>query len=256
LQLPGAQQQLLDAVLVTGTPTIVVLLTGRPYALGAAVTDATAIVQAFFAGQEGTVAVAGVLSGRVNPSGKLPVSIPASAGTQPTSYLAARLGHRSEVSNIDPTAAFPFGHGLGYSQFDWSEVESGPRTIEVDGTVSLSLRIRNTGSRAGAEIVQLYVHDPVASVVRPEQRLIGFTRVEIDAGAEVVVTAEVPAELSSFTSRSGQRIVEPGELVLGFGRSSRDIPISTSVWLEGAVRTVGYDRQLHALFTISRELSD
>ena len=250
LRLPGAQQELLDAVLATGTPTIVVLLAGRPYALGAAVTQAAAIVQAFFAGEEGTGAIAGILSGRTNPSGRLPVSVPSSAGSQPTTYLAAPLARKNGVSNIDPTAAFPFGHGIGYSTFEWSAADAGPARIGVDGSTSLGLRIRNTGERAGTEIVQLYLHDPVASVVRPVQRLIGFTRVDIDPGDEVVLSVQVPADLASFTSRSGQRIVEPGEIVLGFGHSSGDIPITTSVQLQGEPRAVGYTRELHATFTV------
>src|ERR1035437_2286197 len=119
LRLPGAQQDLLDAVLATGTPTVVTLLAGRPYALGTAPVQAAAIVQSFFPGEEGTPAIAGVLSGRVNPSGRLPVSVPSHPGAQPATYLAAPLARKNRVSNIDPGAAFPFGHGLGYTSFEW-----------------------------------------------------------------------------------------------------------------------------------------
>ena len=241
LALPGAQQQLLDAVLATGTPTIVVLFSGRPYALGAAVTRAAAIVQTFFPGEEGTAAVAGVLSGRVNPSGRLPVSVPAHAGSQPSTYLAAPLALKSGVSNVDPTAAFSFGHGIGYSTFEWSST-----LVDVrDDTVSLTVTATNTGDRSGSDVVQLYLHDPVASVVRPVQRLIGYRRVTLEAGASETLSVEVPADVTSFTGRSGVRVVEPGEIVLGFGRSSSDIPLVHSVQLTGPVREVGYDRALH-----------
>jgi beta-xylosidase len=250
LALPGAQQQLLDAVLATGTPTIVVLFAGRPYALGAAVTDAAAIVQTFFPGEEGTGAVAGVLSGRVNPSGRLPVSVPAHAGSQPSTYLAAPLARSNGVSNVDPTAAFAFGHGIGYSTFEWA-AGSADESTATDGTVSLSITVTNTGDRAGADVVQLYLHDPVASVVRPVQRLLGYHRVQLEAGASATISVEVPADVTSFTGRDGVRVVEPGEIVLGFGRSSADIPISHSVQLTGAARSVGYDRALHATFTAS-----
>ena len=250
LALPGAQQQLLDAVLATGTPTIVVLFAGRPYALDRAVTDAAAIVQTFFPGEEGTRAVAGVLSGRVNPSGRLPVSVPASPGSQPSTYLAASLAQRCGVSNVDPTAAFAFGHGLSYSTFEWTKLDGGSESIAIDGTVSLGLRVQNTSDRAGTEIVQLYLHDPVASVVRPVQRLIGFHRLDLEPGEEVELTVEMPADLASFTDRDGTRIVEPGELVLGFGRSSADLPISHTVTLNGEPRTVGFNRELHARFTV------
>jgi beta-xylosidase len=249
LALPGAQQQLLDAVLATGTPTVVVLFAGRPYALGSAVTDAAAIVQTFFPGEEGTGAVAGVLSGRVNPSGRLPLSVPAHPGSQPSTYLASPLGRKNGVTNIDPTAAFAFGHGIGYSSFEWT-AGSATESIATDGTATLTVTVRNTSDREGAEIVQLYLHDPVATVVRPVQRLLGYQRVTLAAGASAEITVEVPADVTSFTGRDGARVVEPGEIVLGFGRSSADIAITHSVQLTGAPRQVGYDRALHATFTV------
>lgn len=255
LTLPGAQQELVDAVLATGTPTVVTLLTGRPYALGRATSDAAAIVQAFFAGEEGAPAIAGVLSGRVNPSGRLPVSIPAAPGSQPTTYLAAPLARDTEVSNVDPTAAYPFGHGLGYAAFEWHDLESDDREVPVDGTVGLAMRVRNTGDRRGADVVQLYLHDPVASVVRPVQRLIGFTRIELDPGEEVQVRVRVPADVTSFTSRSGERIVEAGELELGFGRSSADLPLVHRVALVGATRVVDHTRELHCTFEVGSALA-
>ncbi|MBG6239338.1 beta-xylosidase [Mycetocola sp. CAN_C7] len=249
LRLPGAQQDLLDAVLATGVPSVVTLLSGRPYALGAAGTAASAIVQAFFAGEEGTPALAGILSGRVNPGGRLPVSIPATEGTQPSTYLAAPLARSSEVSNIDPTAAFPFGHGLGYARVDWSAGEHGPDVTTVDGVATVGVSLRNAGDRTATEVVQVYVHDPVASVVRPTQRLVGYHRVELEPGESVDLSIEVSADLTSFTGRQGARIVEPGEIVIGLGASSTDIRVSRSVRLTGAARTVGFDRHLHPLVT-------
>ena len=236
-------------MLATGTPTIVVLLAGRPYALGAAVDEAAAIVQSFFPGEEGTPAIAGVLSGRVNPSGRLPVSIPARPGAQPSTYLAAPLAQKTDVSNIDPAAAFPFGHGLGYSSFAWAEGEHGPDTAETDGSVTLGLSVRNTGERSGVEVVQLYLHDPVASVVRPVRRLIGFARLELAPGEVAELSIRVPADVTSFSDRSGLRVVEPGRLELQAGRSSGDILVTRSVTLTGPTRVVGFDRELHPTFT-------
>ncbi|MEO5920374.1 MAG: glycoside hydrolase family 3 N-terminal domain-containing protein [Pseudolysinimonas sp.] len=252
LALPGAQQGLLDAVLASGTPTIVTLLSGRPYALGTAPQDAAAIVQTFFPGEEGTTSIAGVLSGRVNPSGRLPVSIPRSPGSQPATYLTAALGAVSGVSNIDPTAAYPFGAGIGYTTFDWEPEATDATTAGTAGEVEAALRVRNTGTRAGVEVVQLYLHDPVASVVRPVQRLIGFVRVPLEPGESARISVRVPADLASFTGRAGQRIVEPGELVLGFGRSSADIPVAQSVTLTGTVRFVDHTRALHPTFDVVR----
>ncbi|GAA2044193.1 glycoside hydrolase family 3 N-terminal domain-containing protein [Agromyces tropicus] len=252
LALPGAQQGLVDAVLDTGTPAVLALLAGRPYALGRAVAESAAIVQAFFAGEEGAGAIAGVLGGRVNPSGRLPVSIPATPGAQPTTYLAPPLARASDVSNVDPTAAFPFGHGLGYATFDWESFTGDRDEVATDGSVTVRLRVRNAGGRAGTEVVQLYLHDPVASVVRPVQRLVGFARVGLGPGEAAEVRVTVPADLAAFTARSGERVVEPGELVLSAGRSSGDLPFAHRVRLVGPTRVVDHRRRLHPEVVVER----
>lgn len=246
LDLPGAQGALLDAVLASGTPVVLTLLSGRPYALGRAAEEAAAIVQTFFPGEEGGPAIAGVLSGRVNPSGRLPVSIPRSPGAQPSTYLAPTLGRASRVSNIDPEAAFPFGAGIGYTAFSWSELMATSDAAGTDGELELSLTVRNVGDRAGSDVVQLYLHDPVASVVRPVQRLIAFHKLHLEPGAATRLTVRVPAALASFTGADLRRIVEPGALVLGAGRSSGDLASTCSVTLTGPVRELGFDRPLHA----------
>jgi beta-xylosidase len=246
LDLPGAQAQLLEAILAAGTPAVVTLLAGRPYFLGAAATEAAAIVQSFFPGEEGTRAIAGVLSGRVNPSGRLPVSIPANPGAQPSTYLAAPLGRVNEVSNIDPSSAYPFGHGLGYTTFEWSDSRVSSTELDVAGQVEVSVLVTNTGERGGTEVVQLYLHDPVASIVRPVQRLVGYARLPLARGASARVGFRVPADVASFTGVDGRRIVEPGELVLGFGRSSGDIPLTETIRVVGSTRVVDHTRELHA----------
>jgi beta-xylosidase len=235
LVLPGAQQALLDAVLEAGTPVVLVLLTGRPYALGTAATRASAVVQAFFPGEEGAAAVAGVLSGRVNPSGRLPVSVPASPGTQPTTYLAARLAFRSDVSSVDPTPAFAFGHGLGYSVFAWSDAAA-TEEVPVGGAVDVAVTVRNTSDIDGAEVVQLYLADPVASVVRPPKRLVGYVRVPLAAGAAARVSFRLPTDLASFTGLDGRRILEPGDLDLHVAASSSDSHAVLRVRLTGPAR--------------------
>jgi len=260
LSLPGAQQQLLDAVIASGTPTVAVLLAGRPYCLGAAAgagpaasTDGTgaanAIIEAFFAGEEGTPAISGVLSGRVNPSGRLPVSIPSSPGVQPSTYLAARLGQRTNVSNLDPTPAFWFGHGLSYSTFAWTDASAS--ATEWAGEITVGVTVTNTSDRDGAEVVQLYLSDPHASIVRPMRQLIAYARVELAAGESRRVAFRVPEALTSFTGRDLTRIVEPGEIVLSFGRSAGDIVAALSTTLTGRTRPVPEPRPLHADVTIS-----
>ena len=163
LSLPGVQDELLDALLETGTPLVLVVVSGRPYALGRYAGRLAAAVQAFIPGEEGGPALAGVLSGRVAPSGKLPVQIPRSAGAQPSTYLHPVLGGNSEgVSNIDPTPMFAFGHGLSYTRFGYSGFELGADEIPTDGELEVSCMVHNEGDRAGTEVVQLYLADPVA----------------------------------------------------------------------------------------------
>ncbi|MFE5581291.1 beta-glucosidase [Kitasatospora sp. NPDC056531] len=250
LELPGRQRQLLEAVLDTGTPVVVTLLAGRPYALGRAGTEAAGIVQCFFPGEAGTVALAGVLSGRVNPSGRLPVSVPAHPGVQPSTYLAARLAQAGEVSSTDPTPAFGFGHGLGYSEFTWSGLEVRTAETGTDGAFRLAFELRNAGTRAGAEVVQLYLHDPVATVVQPVQRLIGYRRIPLDAGAGCRVELTLPADLASFTGRDGGRTVEPGALELRISASSTDPRLTVPLRLTGPARPLDHTRRLHPTVTV------
>ncbi|MER7681482.1 glycoside hydrolase family 3 N-terminal domain-containing protein [Streptomyces sp. NPDC096934] len=248
LTLPGAQQDLLDALLDAGRPVVTVLLAGRPYALGRAVDESAAIVQSFFPGAEGTHAIAGILSGRVNPSGRLPVSVPRRPGAQPTTYLGARLAQASDVSNIDPTPAFGFGHGLSYTTFAWSDLTVETRQASAEGEFTLAFTLRNTGERSGTEVVQLYLHDPVASVVQPVQRLVGYTRVPLTPGEARRLHVTVPADVASFTGRDGRRVIEPGELDLRLGPSSSAARLSTTVALTGPGREVDGPRRFHATF--------
>lgn len=248
LTLPGAQQDLLDALLDAGRPVVTVLLAGRPYALGRAVEESAAIVQSFFPGAEGTHAIAGILSGRVNPSGRLPVSVPRRPGAQPTTYLGARLAQASDVSNIDPTPAFGFGHGLSYTTFAWSDLSVETRQASAEGEFTLAFTLRNTGERPGTEVVQLYLHDPVASVVQPVQRLVGYTRVPLAPGEARRLHVTVPADVASFTGRDGRRVIEPGELDLRLGPSSTAARLSTTVVLTGPGREVDGPRRFHATF--------
>src|SRR3954468_5924546 len=173
LALPGLQDELVAALIETATPVVLVVVSGRPYALGRYVSRVAAAVQAFLPGEEGGSAIAGVLSGRVAPTGRLPVQIPRSPGAQPSTYLAPPLGgHTEGVSNLDPTPAFPFGHGLSYTAFEYSEGAVGAGEVPTDGDVEVSCVVRNTGDRPGAEVVQLYLSDPVAQVTRPVLQLV------------------------------------------------------------------------------------
>ncbi len=239
LELPGVQRQLLEAVLDTGTPVIAVLLTGRPYVVDWALDRAAAVVQGFFPGQEGAAAVAGVISGRINPSGRLPVSLPRSAGAQPYSYLHPRLGGASSVSNLDTASVLPFGHGLSYTTFTHGDlrVVDDPQ-VPTDGRILVTCRVTNTGPRAGADVVQLYGTDPVASVTRPVVQLLGYAKVELDAGEAADVTFDVPTSRLAFSDRRMVRVVEPGSVELAVGASCRDLGPRVTVELVGGVHEV------------------
>jgi beta-xylosidase len=258
LNLPGVQGELLDALLETGTPVVLVMLSGRPYALGRFAGRLSAVLQTFFPGEEGGAAIAGVLSGRTCPSGRLPVSIPRTDGGQPSTYLTPRLGLLSDVSNIDPTPLWAFGHGLSYTTFEWSGLEVDGKApaadafaqTGTDGAVQVSLTVRNTGERAGTDVVQLYLRDPVAQVTRPDVRLIGYARVPLEAGASSRVTFDVSADLSSFTGRAGLRIVEPGDLELVLSSSSAEPRLAANVRLVGPERPVGASRRMVADVTV------
>ena len=245
--LPGHQLELLEALLGTGTPVVVLVTEGRPYALGSAPSRAAAIAIAFLPGEEGASAVAGVLSGRVAPAGRLPVSVPAGPDGQPWTYLTAPLGEYNRASSIDPRPAYPFGHGLAYTTFEWNDltVTSGSDTVATDGAIELSLAVRNRGGRDGVEVVQLYLHDPVATVVRPVNALIGYAKVRIAAGGQVEIRFEVPADVTSFTGADGQRRVEAGAVQLRLGASSQDIRLRADIELAGPTRILGHSRRRH-----------
>ncbi|MFJ8055147.1 glycoside hydrolase family 3 N-terminal domain-containing protein [Streptomyces sp. NPDC096142] len=244
LRLPGIQADLLDALVSTGVPVVLVLLTGRPYALGRWQGRLGAVVQAFFPGEEGGPAVTGVLSGRVNPSGRLPVSVPQAPGGQPWTYLQPPLGLADEVSNLDPTPLYPFGHGRSYTSFAWEVTGPPAQEIDTDGSYDLPVTIRNTGDRPGTEVVQLYLHDPVASVTRPDVRLIAYQRLELAPGEAARLTFRFHTDLSAFTDRTGRRVVEPGVLELRLAASSADVRHTTRLNLTGPVRVVGTERRL------------
>ncbi|MBD8729188.1 beta-glucosidase [Frigoribacterium sp. CFBP 13707] len=255
LALPGVQQQLLDAVLDTGTPTVVVLFTGRPYALGRAATEAAAVVQAFFPGEEGAAAVVDVLTGATTPSGRLPVSVPAHPGAQPSTYLQSPLAARSAVSDVDPTPAFGFGHGLSYTTFGWDVVVpgggDGPLRVPTVGEVALEVTVHNTGDRIGADVVQVYLHDPVAETVRPGQRLVAYGRTpQLAPGEQAVLEIVVPVDLASATGRDGLRRIETGALQLRVARSSSDVVAAVDVEVTGEARVVDHTRRLTSVVTV------
>ncbi|MEV6608700.1 glycoside hydrolase family 3 N-terminal domain-containing protein [Kutzneria sp. NPDC051319] len=241
LRLPGRQEELLEAVLDTGTPVVLVLLVGRPYEISRQVDRLAAILCGFLPGEEGSTALADVLSGRVDPSGRLPVSFPRTGAGHPSTYLAPILGRRTELSSVDPTPLFPFGHGLSYAPVTWLDADS-DRDWPTDGECRLSVTLRNDNAVPATEIVQVYLHDPVAEVVRPVQQLIAFSRITLPPGGTTRVDFTLHADLTCYTGLSGQRQVDPGAVELRIGRSSVDMESTLTLELTGPRRFVGFDR--------------
>ncbi|GAB3175226.1 glycoside hydrolase family 3 N-terminal domain-containing protein [Myceligenerans halotolerans] len=225
LELPGVQRELVEAITATGRPVVMVLLTGRPYSIGWALDGAgprpAAVLQAFFPGEEGGTAVARIVSGRVNPSGRLPVSLPRGTGSQPYAYQHPILGGPSEVTSTDPTPARHFGFGLSYTTFRRA-------LVAVDGEVAAGgafravVRVTNTGDVAGADVVQLYGHDVIGSIARPTVQLLGYERVTLAPGETATVTFDVPTQRFAFSDRNLVRIVEPGDVEVWVGTSAGD----------------------------------
>jgi beta-glucosidase len=240
LELPGLQRLLVEEVVSTGVPTVMVVLSGRPYAIGWSIDGPTApaaVVQAFFPGEEGATAIAAVLSGREAPSGRLPVSLPRSAGAQPYSYLHPILGGPSEITSADSAPALPFGHGLSYTAFEHSDL-SAPAESETGADLAVTVEVRNVGERAGVDVVQLYARDTYASVTRPVAQLVAYARVALEPGESALVRFDVPIGRLSFTDRTGSRVVEPGDVELWVGPSCQDRETSTTVRLVGPVHEI------------------
>ncbi len=250
LRLPGRQEELLEALLGTGTPVVLVLLSGRPYELGRQIDRLAAVVCGFYPGEEGAAALAGVLSGRINPSGRLPVSFPGAGSSQPSTYLTAALGARTEISTVDPTPLFPFGHGLSYASATWLTVGTESAEWPTDGTCRLTTTLCNSTETSTAEVVQIYLHDPVAEVARPVLQLVGAVKVDLAPGQTRTVTATLHADLTAYTGRAGDRQVDSGDVELRVGRSSADIDTAVRLTMTGPGRRVGFDRAMEPVFEI------
>jgi len=245
LRLPGVQADLVEELLATDTPVVVVVVSGRPYALGDVHGRAAGLVQAFMPGEAGGAAITGVLSGRIQPSGRLPVQIPARPGGQPGTYLQPPLGvEDAGISTLRAKPLFPFGHGASYTTFALEEFRLSDTEVRTDGEFTVSVRVRNTGPRAGSEVVQLYLRDVVAQVVRPVRQLAGFGRVELEPGEAAEVRFLVHADRTAFTGRGLTRIVEPGDVEVLVGSSAADLPCRGIVRLIGEQREVGHSRRL------------
>ncbi len=232
LGLTGVQQQLVEAVVATGTPTVVVLINGRVLALPWIAAHVPALVEAWLPGEEGGTALADVLFGVVSPSGRLPISLPRRVGQVPVYYGHKSGGGRSQMlgdySDGPTTPLFPFGHGLSYTAFDYADLAIAPADAVPDRPIEIACTVRNSGARTGDEVVQLYVRDVVATVTRPVQQLAGFARVPLAPGAAVRVRFRLDPSQLAFLDAAMRFAIEPGEFAVMIGASSADIRLRGS----------------------------
>ena len=226
--LPGQQLALVKAIAATGKPYVVVLMNGRPLTIGWLARHAPALLESWFPGTEGGNAVADVLFGKVNPGGKLPMSFPRDVGQIPISYNELPTGrpydpnnkYTSKYLDVPNTPQYAFGFGLSYTRFALSNLRLSAASIARTGTLTVTADITNTGSRPGDDVVQLYIHDRVASILQPVRRLDGFQRVSLKPGQSRTVTFKLgPANLG-FYNNQGQFTVEPGGFDVYLGDSS------------------------------------
>jgi beta-glucosidase len=227
LDLPGVQEELVHAVLDTGTPVVLVLVAGRPMGSAALHERCAAVLMAWLPGEAGGAAIADVLAGDLNPGGKLPITYPRSVGQVPVYYGHKLSGGRSHWKGdyVDSPAAplHPFGHGISFTTFALADASVAAAEVSWNASIVTTVTITNTGDRAGDEVVQLYVRDPSASVTRPVLELKGFVRVRLDTGESRRVTFATPVGQLGFHDRDLAYVVEPGELDIFVGTSSVDL---------------------------------
>ena len=223
LGLPGHQEELIERVAATGKPTVVVLVGGSAITMSRWIARVGAVVDAWYPGEEGGHAVADVLFGDFSPAGRLPVTFPVSEGQLPLYYDHKPTGRGDDYVDLTGQPLFPFGFGLSYTTFEYSALTVEPAAIPPSGAATIRCRVKNTGQRAGDEVVQLYVHDVLASVARPVMQLEGFQRVHLQPGEERELTFSLSREQLQMLDRDMHWVVEPGAFRIMIGASSKDI---------------------------------
>ncbi|MBN1427825.1 MAG: glycoside hydrolase family 3 C-terminal domain-containing protein [Anaerolineae bacterium] len=242
IDLPGVQQELLEAVYATGTPVVVVLNTGRPVGVPWMDEHVPAILEMWQPGEEGAEAIADVLFGDVNPGGKLPITFPRHVGQIPTFYYHKPSGGRSHWKgpyvSFSNKPLYPFGYGLSYTKFELRNFRLGRDQMQAGESVTIQVDVTNVGSRDGDEVVQLYIRDEIATVARPVKELKGFRRVHLAAGETKTVTFTLYADQLAFYNREMKFVVEPGTVQIMVGTSSEDLPFTAPVEIMGNVTEI------------------
>ncbi len=246
LGLPGVQDKLVRAVQATGTPVVLVLIDGRPVSMPELAESANAILEAWVPGEEGARAILDTLTGKNNPAGRLPISVPRSAGHVPVFYNHKPSGNRSNIYGDYVTGPvsplFPFGFGLSYTQFTYSNLKIDRQQAAAGESVDICVSVQNSGERAGEEVVQLYLRDLYASLPRPVKELKGFARVWLQPGERKEICFHLPVNQMAFYDDDLKLVVEPGAMQVMVGGSSADIQLSGQFEVTGAGKTEIQDR--------------
>ncbi len=242
LDLPNSQKRLLDALLATGKPVVMVLFTGRPLTIVEEDQKLPAILNVWFGGSEAGFAVSDVLFGDVNPSGKLPVTFPRNVGQIPIYYSYKNTGRplegdafqkfRSNYLDVSNTPLYPFGYGLSYTKFEYGEIALSKKSLKGPEKLTATITVTNTGKYAGEEVVQLYLRDLVASNTRPLKELKGFQKILLNPGESRTVRFEISTEFLKFYDHNLRYDWEPGEFTLFIGTNSRDTRSANFTWLK------------------------
>ncbi|MFZ9207772.1 MAG: glycoside hydrolase family 3 N-terminal domain-containing protein [Sediminibacterium sp.] len=232
LQLPGEQEQLIQKVAATGTPTVVVIVGGSAVTMGNWIDKVSSIVDVWYPGEEGGHAVAAVLSGEYNPGAKLPITFPVSEAQLPLVYNHKPTGRGDDYENLTGLPLFPFGYGLSYTTFEYSNLTIEKPVAKKGDKINVSFVVTNTGKRAGDEVAQLYLRDQIASVARPVQALKGFERIHLQPGASKTITLTLYPEDFEMLNEKMETVIEPGDFIIMIGSSSRDIRLKKTVTLQ------------------------
>lgn len=244
--LPAAQRRLVREIAALRRPTVGVVFSGRPVALGDIVDDCDAMVLGYYGAEFGTRALADVLTGRAEPQGRLPYTMPRASGQVPI-HVGQRFGsgyRRREDDDhggyvdVDAMPLFPFGHGLSYTRFEYSDLAVNATEVAADGRISVSVTVANVGERPGTDVVQLYVEDDAVGVVRPALQLAGFHRLALDPGQRARVTFELRLPLLAYLSLESRWVVEPGPMMLSVGPSSGERPLAQVINVVGKTADV------------------
>jgi beta-glucosidase len=229
LELPGKQEQLIREVAATGKPVIVVLVGGSAITMASWIDKVPGIIDVWYPGEEGGYAVADVLFGDYNPAGRLPVTFPVHVGQVPLVYNHKPTGRGDDYYDLTGLPLFPFGFGLSYTRFEYTDLQLSRKDIKRSDSVTVTCTIKNTGARQGEEVVQLYIKDELASLARPVMELKGFQRLSLEPGEEKKVAFRIGPDAFSMLDANLKKIVEPGEFRIMIGASSRDIRLKTTL---------------------------